>query len=191
MKSGIRAKTAPDGRFALPPQKDDYLLVALGDAGFAIAHRRDLRGDDTLRLQPWARITGTVKIDGKPVADLDSLSNPDETPPLEGEPRLDESGSVVKTDADGRFEMPRVMPGRHIIRQWVPNGLDRRIWSVNMATLDVASGQAYDLKIGERGRRVTGRLAIPTAGGWMIRKASIERRAPKRRNRFHRRSGFP
>jgi len=47
------------------------------------------------------------------------------------------------------------------------------------AALDVASGQAYDLKIGEQGRQVTGRLAIPTAGGWMVRKASIEPRASK------------
>jgi len=174
----IRAKTAPDGRFALPPQKDAFLLVALGDAGFAIAQGRDLRGDDTRRLQPWARITGTVKIDGRPAADLTLHSNPDGSPLVEGETRL-ENWIYVKTDAGGRFEMPRVMPGRHVIRQWVPNGLDRRIWPVDLATLDVASGRAYDLKIGEQGRQVTGRLAFPTAGGWMVRKASIEPRPSK------------
>jgi RNA polymerase sigma factor (sigma-70 family) len=174
----LRAKTAPDGRFTLPPQKDDYLLVALSDAGFAAARRSDLRGDDTIRLQPWARIAGTVKIDGKPAADLDLCSVPNEPQPVEGELRLG-NYLFVKTDAGGRFEMPRVMPGRHVIQQKVLNNLDRRCWYVDMATLDVASGQTYDLRIGERGRLITGRLAIPTDGGWMVRKASIEPSAPK------------
>jgi len=174
----IRAQTAPDGRFTLPPQKDDFVVVALGDAGFAIARRRDLRGDDTLRLQPWARITGTVKIDGMPAANLRLHSNPVGSPLAEGETRL-ENWIFVTTDAGGRFEIPRVMPGRHVLGQSVPNGADRRVWFVNMATVDIASGKTYELKIGEHGRQVTGRLAIPTAGGWMVRKASIEARASK------------
>ncbi len=80
----VWAKTASDGRFALPPQKDDYLLLALGEAGFAIARRRVLHGDDTLRLQPWARISGAVKINSKPVADASLHCDPDEAPPPRG-----------------------------------------------------------------------------------------------------------
>ncbi len=51
----IHAKAAVDGRFSLPPQKTSFALVALSDAGFAVVPRRDLRGDGTLRLRPWAR----------------------------------------------------------------------------------------------------------------------------------------
>ena len=170
----IRARTGPDGRFTLPPHKENYLLAALGDAGFAVVHRRDLRGADTLRLEPWAHVTGTVKTDGKPAAGLALSSSPDGRPtPIEGEPLL-VSHVFVKTDANGRFDVPRLLPGRHVLGQWVPNGVARRGWFINMATLDVASDKAYDLRIGELGRRVTGRLAIPPGGQPMVRKASIE-----------------
>ena len=174
----IRARTGPDGRFTLPPQKENYVLAALGDAGVTVALGRDLRGDDLLRLQPWAHVSGTVKIDGKPAAELELSSSADESPHLAGEPHVTTS-FYVKTDANGRFEIPRVMPGRLILGQWVPNGADRRVWFVNMATLDVASGQTYDLKIGERGRRIVGRLEIPRSVQRMVRKASIEHRASK------------
>ena len=41
------------------------------DAGSAIVRRRDLRGDGVIRLQPWARVSGTVMLDGKPAANLE------------------------------------------------------------------------------------------------------------------------
>jgi peroxiredoxin len=66
------------------------------------------------------------------------------------------------------------MPGRLTIGRWVPNGIERRNWFVKMATFDARSGETRDLKIGDQGCRVTGRLALPTTGIWMVRKASIE-----------------
>ena len=178
----IRAMTTADGRFALPPQKDAYLLLALMDTGFAIAHSRDLSSDNTLRLKDWARVSGTVKVGGKPAAGLALSSSPDTPPLVEKEPRLDNQ-VYIKTDSSGRFEIPRMMPGRHVLGQWVPNGADRRAWFVSMATFDVESGKTLDLKIGELGRRVTGRLAIPRPSAWMVRKASIEPSASKGQSR--------
>ena len=169
----IRAKAGPDGQFVLPPQKENYLLAAFGDAGFAVAFRRDLRGGDIIRLEPWARVTGTVRIDGKPAANLLLSSNNDEPSPVAGEPHLRDLVHV-KTDANGRFEILKLNPGRHILGEWVPNGAERRSWFVNLATLDAVSGKTYTLNIGERGRRVTGRLAIPPGSEPMVRKASIE-----------------
>jgi RNA polymerase sigma factor (sigma-70 family) len=168
-----RAKVGPDGRFSLPPQGGNFALLALADAGFAIAHRRDLRGDAAIRLQPWARVSGTVMLDGKPAANLElSSQDPDDARPVAGEPRI-ERRYDAKTDSEGRFELRRVMPGRLLLGRWVPNGVDRRIWFINMATADVASGRTYNLAIGRSGRRVTGRLALPGKGVWMIRKAEI------------------
>jgi RNA polymerase sigma factor (sigma-70 family) len=175
-KSKIHAKLAQDGRFSLPPQKEPCLLVALSDAGFVVARRRELDRDLTLSLQPWARVTGTVRLDNKPAVDLSLSADPDSTPAVvEGEPQIDHR-LFFKTDANGRFELTRLMPGRYIIGRRVANGAPRRFWFVNMATIDVKSGEVYDLKIGESGRRVTGRLVLPSGDGWMIRKASIEAR---------------
>ena len=66
----MNAKVGPDGRFSLPPQKANFALVALANAGFAVVSRRDFRGDGTIRLKPWARVSGTVVLDGKPAAKL-------------------------------------------------------------------------------------------------------------------------
>lgn len=66
------------------------------------------------------------------------------------------------------------MPGRHLIGHWVSNGLERRNWFVNVATLDIKGGERLDLKIGDTGRKVTGMLKLPsTSRDWMIRKAEI------------------
>jgi peroxiredoxin len=175
-RRAVHAKIAPDGRFSLPPQKDTFLLVALTDTGFAVVRGRDLAAGESIRLQPWARVSGTVKIDGKPAADLELFADPDPPLPVEGEPTLNHRFSF-KTDANGRFELPRLMPGHHEIGRWVPNGVPGRIWFITLATLEAESGRDYDLKIGESGRRVTGRLVLPTADVWMIRKAAIESRA--------------
>jgi len=171
--STVHAKVGADGRFTLPPQRDNFALLALTATGSVLVPKSALHGDAVLRLQPWGHITGTVTIDGKPAANLELQSyDSEDSAPVEGEPRLVRR-CFVKTDADGRFELPRVLPGRLALAQWVPNGVNRRIWPVIRASLDVQSGQSYDLKIGTSGRIVSGQLALPRAETWMSRKAEI------------------
>jgi thiol-disulfide isomerase/thioredoxin len=50
-----------------------------------------------------------------------------------------------------------------------------------MASLDVEAGRSYDLKIGEAGREVAGKLAVPPGSPWMIRRAAIEPAGSKER----------
>ena len=174
-----RAKIGADGRFSLPPQKENFALLARTPAGWTIVPRADLRGEVSLRLQPWARVTGSVTIEGKPAANLELRSyDPEGSAPVDGEPRLVRSHEV-KTDADGRFELPRLMAGRLALAQWMPNGVAGRSWPVVRATVDVESGQTYELKIGTSGRLVGGRLALPQDAVWMIRKAEIVLKDPK------------
>jgi peroxiredoxin/protocatechuate 3,4-dioxygenase beta subunit len=169
----VHAKIGADGRFSLPPQKENFALLALSDAGSRLVPRRELHGDDVLSLQPWARIAGTMTLDGKPAANLHLQSyDVEESAPVEGEPRLVRD-HYLKTGADGSFELPRVLPGRLTLVQWVPNGVERRMWAVVRLCLDVESGRSYDLKIGTSGRLATGRLVLPRADVWMIRKAEI------------------
>ena len=168
-----------EGRFVIPPQKANVALLALTDAGHALVDGRQIRGEATFRLQPWARISGTATIGGKPAANMELQSYDAEgSLPAEDEPRLVRNCSV-RTDAEGRFELPRVMPGRLTLADWVPNGVNRRIWPVIRATVEVEAGRAHDLKIGTSGRLVSGRLELPRADDWMIRKAEIVRRDAK------------
>jgi peroxiredoxin len=151
------------------------VLFALSDAGIAIAHRRDLHGDDALRLEPWARVAGTVKIDNEPGVGIELSDSPDDQagPTSADQPRFIQQ-NFSRTDQAGRFEFPRVAPGRHTFGQWVPNGVAGRRWFVGMATVDAQAGRSSDLKIGGVGRAISGKLALPSGGLWMIRTASIE-----------------
>ncbi len=169
-----RSKVGSDGHFTLAPQRGNFALVATSDAGYAIVHSRDLPEDYTIQLQPWASITGTIKIDGKPAAKEMLLANDeDDGRQVFGEPRLDIRYNVL-TDVDGRFALRRVMAGRRRLSRMSPNGAERRFFHVPMATIDVEPGRSYSLRIGESGRLVTGKLEIPTNQNTMVRKASIE-----------------
>ncbi len=173
-RGSIQGKTAVDGGFSLPPQRNDYQLVALSDAGIVTARRRDLHGNDSLQLRPWARVAGSVKIDGKPAAGVWLSDSPEDLEPwVEGAPRVNHR-LYQETDSAGRFEFTRVMPGRHSLGHSVPNGAPNRRWFIRMATFDAESGQTINLNIGSGGRSVTGRLVLPTSTGWMVRRASIE-----------------
>jgi peroxiredoxin/protocatechuate 3,4-dioxygenase beta subunit len=175
----IHASIGADGRFTLPPQKGKFVLVALADAGFAIMPGDEFRSDAAIRLKPWARVTGSVVLDGKPARELELSSfDPEPKKPVAGEPRI-ERGYFVNTDAEGRFALKRVLPGRVALSHWVTNGVERRRWPVVMATVDAESGKTYDLKIGQSGRRVAGRLVLPESTTWMIRKAEIVPAASK------------
>jgi RNA polymerase sigma factor (sigma-70 family) len=173
-RGSIQRKTAADGGFSLPPQRDDYQLVALAEAGVVMARRRDLHGNDSLLLKPWARVAGTMKVEGKPAAGIGVTQSPDDLgSQSEGEPQVYHR-LYTETDAAGRFEFRRMVPGRHSLGHWVSNGAPGRRWFVSVVTFDAQSGQTINLNIGGAGLAVTGRLALPTSGGWMIRKASLE-----------------
>jgi len=117
-----------------------------------------------------------VRIGTKPTANLELRAQPEDVDvrTSEDDPRIFRQINF-RTDGDGRFSLPRVMPGHYDIIRVVPNGV-RRITFVNMAGLDVAAGRSYDLKIGGDGRPVTGRLVLPANVPWMERKATIEPR---------------
>jgi RNA polymerase sigma factor (sigma-70 family) len=170
----IHSQVSPEGRFTLPPQKEDWLLVALSDAGFARVLQRDLPAGNILRLRPWARVSGTVRVGTKPAALLELRLQPEDTdmPAGEEDPRIFQQYDFA-TDANGRFQLPRVMPGRYDVIRVVPSGV-RRITFVKLAAIDLVAGRSHELTIGGTGRPVTGRLALPPNVTWLVRNAAIE-----------------
>ena len=57
-----RFKTGPDGFFAFTPPKDNFLLIAVSDEGYADASSSEFGKSRELVLQPWGRIEGGVRI---------------------------------------------------------------------------------------------------------------------------------
>jgi peroxiredoxin len=116
---------------------------------------------------------GTLTDEGTPAAAHAVQSDDsEESAPVDGQPRLVRR-FFVKTDESGRFAIPRVMPGRLKLVKWVPNGVDRRIWPVPLATLDVKPDATYRLDLGRRGARAQGRLPLQAGADWMVRKAEV------------------
>ena len=52
--------TDSNGRFELPPSRDEGLIVALHEAGYGSVSSKDLADDSRVRLTPWAKIEGSV-----------------------------------------------------------------------------------------------------------------------------------
>ncbi len=57
-----KVTTGTDGRFTFPPTDDTFLLVAIGEAGYADASSDEFAKSGKLVLQPWGRIEGGVRI---------------------------------------------------------------------------------------------------------------------------------
>jgi beta-lactamase regulating signal transducer with metallopeptidase domain len=58
----LSVRTGPDGRFTFAPQSELYILIAMHDSGYA---RIDGHvGLQKITLEPWARVEGTLRIDG-------------------------------------------------------------------------------------------------------------------------------
>src|SRR5262249_51608893 len=104
-------RTGPDGRFALHPTVDKYLLVAAGDAGYADASQDGFGRSGKLVLKPWGKIEGVVWIGARPGADEEVVYQPDLSPRGGRHYGLD-YGYRTRTDARGRFAFDRVVPGR-------------------------------------------------------------------------------
>ena len=116
-----------------------------------------------------------MKVDGLPVADITISADPGygrAASGAEDEPRLEHELSG-KTDEDGRFGADSSHPGSAGDR---PVGTERRAQSgrwyfVSLATVEVEGGRSRNLSIGQRGRPVVGRLAVPGPGEWLVREA--------------------
>jgi peroxiredoxin len=175
----IHATIGPDGRFALPPQRDDYAIVAPLETGIAIIARDELPRDHVIHLKPWARASGTIKIDGEPIADSRFSIKNDKPIYSENELSIFLDASF-KTDDNGRFEISRLVPGRHRISHLALNNAKRMNLSLELARFDVKEGEAVDLKIGDSGRKVKGVLKLPTASKtWVAWNEQIAPRGTK------------
>ena len=106
-----RAKVGLDGRFTFPPQRGNFALVALSDAGFAIVRRNELGGDGRIRsptLGPDLGLRDAGRQAGR--QSRNPVHGPDRPLPVPGEPRI-ERRYYVKTDAVGRFDLRRSCRG--------------------------------------------------------------------------------
>jgi hypothetical protein len=77
--------TDSNGQFELPPSRDEGLIVALHESGYASIASGDFKSASQIRLIPWARIEGTIvsaeKSGREFVLSISPVISPDESEP--------------------------------------------------------------------------------------------------------------
>ncbi len=155
-------KTGADGRFAFAPPGDKFLLVALGDAGFADASSDEFAKTCQVALRPWGRIEGRVMIGRKPWAGQPVSFQPTR-PDRGGGIYVFDYGYTTRTDEQGRFAFDRAVPGPGIASRVVvtefAGGSSQHMpcWS---EPVEVKSGEPVSVTIGGKGRAVVGRVVL-------------------------------
>jgi len=61
-----RTQTDAEGRFAFAPQIHDKAVIVVDEAGYAQVSVEDLKQSPDVRLQPWARVEGTLMVGTQP-----------------------------------------------------------------------------------------------------------------------------
>ena len=102
--------TGLGGGFAFAPPDGDARVVVLHDRGYAEATLGQLAETHNVRIQPWGRIEGTLRVAGRPLANelifADVGREPDD--PM----RLNvHNFNHGKTDQQGRFTIDRLPAG--------------------------------------------------------------------------------
>ncbi len=165
---GRHVATSSDGQFQLAATFEPIRIRVTHESGFAEVLRQPDEAIGTIQLQPWARVSGQLLQDGKPV--------PDETiyffPVLGGnlgEPRFQDSFHT-RTDLDGRFEFERLPPIAGSLRAYLGPWRESALTSSQAVPLDLNPGEHKTLALGGNGSTVTGKVIATGRGGAPLNK---------------------
>jgi thiol-disulfide isomerase/thioredoxin/protocatechuate 3,4-dioxygenase beta subunit len=151
-----QVETAPDGKFQLRATSEPYRLRVTHDAGFAEIARTPDEPIGTIRLAPWASVSGQLLQDGKPVASQSIYFNPAAEQEL-GKPRFQDS-YYETTDADGRFKFDRLPPIVGAVRAQLGPWEDSPLTSGASVPLALQPGELREVTLGGEGAVITGKV---------------------------------
>jgi hypothetical protein len=159
-----RAVTDAAGRFSFAPGLEDFVVVVADEAGFAEVRVEDLKQSPEVRLQPWARLEGRLKVGVKPGA-RETVRLADAFAPETYYPRSFPPYAIsveTTTDAAGRFVFARVPPvGVKVFHApKLGRGWAKLVPVTQITNLTLAAGEKRELTLGGQGRRVVGRLVV-------------------------------
>jgi uncharacterized GH25 family protein/thiol-disulfide isomerase/thioredoxin len=154
-----RTTTDAAGRFSFPDPGEPWAVFARTDSGIAIAEGpADAHDAGTLTLRHWASVRGQLRDGGQPVRGVTVILQPIQPDSLD-RPRLD-LGLQTRTDANGRFEFPRVPHGPVAVRPYLGPWKDEGFRSAPSVPLDLRPGQRATLDLGSGGATVAGKVKL-------------------------------
>jgi len=151
-----------NGRFELLPNDEDEAVFAIHESGYAYLPRSEVGSQPTIRLAPWARVTGTLHAGDAPIPNeqislWEIVKDPGQVHEvMPGVFWNHNHGLTTRTQDDGTFvfEHVPVLPSMVI---------GRRIgWQMShVQAVTPVAGQVTRVDIGGDGRAVTGRIELP------------------------------
>jgi peroxiredoxin len=161
-RGGLSMRTEADGRFQFPPQVDPFVLLAVGDGGFAEVTPQQLQASSDIKLQPWGKVVGRLMIGSKPAASETVVLNYNWTY-VPAAPRYQISYES-KTDNDGNFVFERAIPKETRVSRRIVTQKTGRYTSYSYSqpdTVTVKPGETVRVQVGGIGRPVIGRVIVP------------------------------
>ncbi len=168
LRNALSAKSAADGSFSLPSQRDKFLLVVATDSGYVEADRDALQKNTTLTLQAWGRVEGVAMHGTKPAAGAtidgntfrrSTITTAQQAAEEQRRPQVYNSLSTTADD-QGKFVIERVAPGE--LSLGIRVSLGNQSWTTtNSETVTVLPGKTVTAQVGGKGRIVTGRIVLP------------------------------
>jgi thiol-disulfide isomerase/thioredoxin len=163
--SGVRsAVTDTAGRFSFAPDLEAFGVMVADDAGFAQVRAGDLKASPEVRLQPWARVEGTLRIGAEPGTN-ETVRLADAFAPEAYYPRAFPPYAIsveTTTDAAGRFVFPRVPPVdvKVFHAPKLGRGEARLVPITQITNLTLKAGETRETTLGGQGRPIVGRVVL-------------------------------
>ncbi len=171
--TGAITRTSADGHFELMPGEQPNAVVVRAPAGYAAAIVSDPAKPMSIRVQPWARLEGVVRLGSKtaPHAKVQVAQYGDQE---EWDRWRIIKEQQLECDDNGQFVMEQVVPGMTVIGR-----LTSRVpMPQRMYRMELPAGKTTYLNIGGDSRTLVGHLP-PAAMAFDFRNGSIQLPQPK------------
>ena len=188
-KASSRARsmvTDDAGRFSFTPDLDGFSVVVADDLGFADVRVEDLKSSAEIRLQPWVRVEGTLKI-GAQLGANQTIRMADAFAPFAYYPRPMPPFAIsveATTDSTGHFVFPRVPPGDVKIFHSAKVGSPAAslVATTQITNLTLKAGETRTVTLGGQGRPIIGQVVMKNSASpvnWQEQVFWIESLSPE------------
>jgi hypothetical protein len=167
-----RCEADDRGRFHFALPTDDFSLVITHPSGFSRLDCARNSNPVTIKLDPWARVEGTLRVAGKLLPGARVHIDVDNFGPRD--PQLFFT-NIVTTDKNASFVFERVVPGRGTVRP----ALRQSATSDQVPTSSIwvparfVAGNTTRVNLGQSGRPVIGQLRWPPGASGPFDRTSV------------------